>query len=108
MDRKLTNQTAVASRGRISRDFPQRQWATLRIASAEYAISVPELWRLAVSGEVKASHRVKPGKTRGTWLINCQSLEQYIESFGPGSSRRRSARDRIRRRAVQAREVRSG
>lgn len=61
--------------------LPQRRWAPLRIASIEFGMSVPELFRLAVTGEVKASHRIKPGRSRGTWLINLQSLEKYIESF---------------------------
>jgi hypothetical protein len=102
---KNLKQTPVAGGGSVSQNFPQRRWAKLRIASAEYGISVPELFRLAVSGEVKASHRLKPGKKRGTWLISCQDLENYIESFRSGSSRHRPALDRIRRRAAQPKEV---
>ena len=79
--RPKANQTRVASRVSISQNSPQRRWAKLKAASAEFDISVPELFRLAVSGEVKASHRIKPGRSRGTWLINLQSLEKYIESF---------------------------
>jgi hypothetical protein len=108
MSKNLGKQTPVAGGGSSSRNFPQRQWAKLKISSAESGISVPELFRLAVSGEVKAVYRCKPGKSRGTWLINCQSLEQYIESFGPGGSRHRPAPDRIRRRAAQPKEVTRG
>jgi hypothetical protein len=103
MTTRHVSQTPIAGEGSVSDNFPQRRWAKLRLASAEYGISVPELFRLAVSGEVKASHRLKPGKRRGTWLINCQSLEQYIESFGRSSSRHRAAPDRIEQERLKRR-----
>jgi hypothetical protein len=87
MPKKSISQNPVLHGGDILRNFSQRRWATLRVASAEYGISVPELFRLCVSGEVKAAHRLKPGKKRGTWLINCQSLEDYITSFTAGGLR---------------------
>ena len=88
MPKKRTNPIApTSSQGSIPRNLPLRRWAPLRVASPEYGISIPELFRLCVSGEVEASHRLKPGKKRGTWLINCESLERYITSFQPGGSR---------------------
>jgi hypothetical protein len=95
MPKKSINRNPIVLGEGISRNFPQRRWATLRIASAEYGLSVPELFRLCVSGEVKAAHRLKPGKKRGTWLINCQSLEDYITSFTAGGLRHIPTPDRI-------------
>jgi len=56
-------------------------------ASVRSGISVPELWRAVNRGDVLGSHIVKPGCKKGVWLINCQSLDQYIRSFLPGGSR---------------------
>jgi hypothetical protein len=63
------------------------EWDRLVNAAARSGLSRPELWRAVVRGDVLGSHIKKPGATKGVWLVNLQSLDDYIRSFLPGGSR---------------------
>jgi hypothetical protein len=65
----------------------EREWDRLLSASQNSGLSRPELWRAVVRGDVVGSHIRKPGKSKGTWLVNLKSLDDYIRSFLPGGSR---------------------
>jgi hypothetical protein len=63
------------------------EWDRLNNASDNSGISRPELYRAVVRGDVVGSHIKKPGASKGVWLINLKSLDEYIRSFLPGGSR---------------------
>jgi hypothetical protein len=63
------------------------EWARLADASERTGISRPELFRAVARGDVLASHLKKAGASKGVWLINLESLDNYIKSFLPGGSR---------------------
>jgi hypothetical protein len=62
-------------------------WEKLNTAHERTNLSVSELYRLCVSGEIESAHLVKPGKDKGIRLIKAASLDAYITSFMPGGSR---------------------
>ena len=62
-------------------------WEKLNIAHERTSLSVSELYRLCINGEIESAHLVKPGKDKGVRLIKSASLDAYIKSFMPGGSR---------------------
>jgi hypothetical protein len=75
---------------KIKKQLTPGEWDRLSNASARTGMSVSELWRAVNRGDVLGSHLVKPGCKKGTWLINLESLDNYIRSFLPGGSRHNS------------------
>jgi len=71
----------------VKRRYPETEWLKLIDAEAAYGISRPEIFRAVVCGDIVGSHLLKSGKTKGIWLVNKASIEQYIRSFMPGGSR---------------------
>ena len=65
----------------------QARWAKLADGADTHGMSRPELFRAVVRGDVVGSHLVKPGKIKGIWLVNLDSLDDYIRSFLPGGRR---------------------
>jgi hypothetical protein len=63
------------------------EWDRIANASDNSGISRPELFRAIVRGDVLGSHLKKPGCSKGVWLVNVKSLDDYIRSFLPGGSR---------------------
>jgi hypothetical protein len=64
-----------------------REWGRLANVAERTGFSRPELFRAAVRGDVVASHVRKPGASKGVWLVNIASVDEYIRSFLPGGSR---------------------
>ena len=62
-------------------------WEKLNTAHERTNLSVSELYRLCINGEIESAHLVKPGKDKGVRLIKSESLDAYIKSFMPGGSR---------------------
>jgi hypothetical protein len=71
----------------VSLELTTYEWARMLDASRRSGISRPELWRAVVRGDILGSHLVKPGASKGVWLVNLKSLDDYIRSFLPGGSR---------------------
>jgi hypothetical protein len=71
----------------------EREWGWTKLARAaqQSGISRPELFRYVVSGEILGSHIRKPGASKGVWLVNLASLDEFIRSFLPGGSRYQKA-----------------
>jgi hypothetical protein len=67
----------------------EREWGWTKLARAaqQSGISRPELFRYVVSGEILGSHIRKPGASKGVWLVNLASVDEFIRSFLPGGSR---------------------
>jgi hypothetical protein len=65
----------------------EHQWDRLANASKNTGLSRPELFRAVVRGDILGSHIKKAGASKGVWLVNLQSLDDYIRSFLPGGSR---------------------
>jgi len=67
----------------------EREWGWTKLARAaqQSGISRPELFRYVVSGEILGSHIRKPGASKGVWLVNLASLDEFIRSFLPDGSR---------------------
>jgi hypothetical protein len=59
----------------------------LQDAKAWSRLSISELYRLCINGDIESVHLVKPGKSKGIRLIKRKSLENYIQSFMPGGTR---------------------
>jgi hypothetical protein len=62
-------------------------WERLAVASIRTGLSIPEIYRRCVTGELVSVHIVKPGKRRGLRLVSKKSLNEFILSFLPGGSR---------------------
>jgi hypothetical protein len=71
----------------VSLELTTYEWARILDASGRSGISRPELWRAVVRGDVLGAHLVKHGASKGVWLVNLKSLDDYIRSFLPGGSR---------------------
>jgi hypothetical protein len=63
------------------------EWLKLSEAAVAYSISVPELFRACLRGDIESAHLIKPGKRKGVRLINKRSIDEYIRSHLPGGSR---------------------
>jgi hypothetical protein len=64
-----------------------REWDRLANVSARTGISRPELFRHVVCGDILGSHIKKPSASKGVWLVNLASVDEFIRSFLPGGSR---------------------
>jgi hypothetical protein len=71
----------------MKKELTGLEWDRLLNASAHSGISRPELFRAVIRGDVLGSHIKKPGAKKGVWLVNLESLDNYIRSFLPGGSR---------------------
>ena len=67
--------------------YMEPEWLKLSEAAPVYGISIPELFRACVKGDIESAHIVKPGKRKGIRLLSKRSLDEYIRSFMPGGSR---------------------
>jgi hypothetical protein len=65
----------------------EREWDRLKRAAEHTGFSRPELFRAVVRGDIVGVHIKKPGAKKGMWLVNLESLDQYIRSYLPGGSR---------------------
>jgi hypothetical protein len=65
----------------------EREWDRLKNAAAHTGFSRPELFRAVVRGDILGVHIKKPGAKKGLWLVNLDSLDDYIRSYLPGGSR---------------------
>jgi hypothetical protein len=63
------------------------EWERLADASVRTGLSIPEIYRRCITGELESAHIVKPGKRRGLRLVSKKSLDGFIRSFVPGGSR---------------------
>ena len=64
----------------------EREWGRLKIAAENTGFSRPELFRAVVRGDILGVHIKKPGSKKGIWLVNLESLDNYIRSYLPGGS----------------------
>lgn len=71
----------------MKNQISEGEWWRLRDGAERSGISRPELFRAVVRGDVLGSHIKKPGLSKGVWLVNRKSLDDYIRSFLPGGSR---------------------
>lgn len=69
----------------------EQEWDRLANVAARTGISRPELFRHVVCGDVLGSHIRKPGASKGVWLVNLASVDEFIRSFLPGGSRYQKA-----------------
>ena len=71
----------------MKKELSSLEWGRLVDAADRTGLSRPELFRAVVRGDVLGSHIKKTGRSRGVWLVNLKSLDDYIRSFLPGGSR---------------------
>ena len=62
---------------------PKRIYLRMTAASLKYGISRTRLFALIANGTLKSKLTIQPNAKRGVRLISAQSLEAYINSFGP-------------------------
>jgi hypothetical protein len=67
--------------------FNSGEWDRLANVAARTGISRPELFRHVVCGDILGAHIRKPGASKGVWLVNLVSVDEFIRSFLPGGSR---------------------
>ena len=64
-----------------------REWGKLADTAQRTGISRPELFRHVVCGDILGSHIRKPGASKGVWMVNLASVDEFIRSFLPGGTR---------------------
>lgn len=78
----------------MSKRFVEPEWEKIEQSSHRTGLSISEVFRRCMTEEVLSVHLIKPGKRKGTRLVNRKSLDEYIRSFLPGGSRFRKSQRR--------------